>query len=321
MPDNLNPKTQKRSLSILNVDLNLLVVLQALLEEKSVTHAAKRVCLSQSATSNALKRLRGVFEDQLLVRWSNKMSLTPFALEIIDPVNQAIDAINTVLGDPPPFDPLLADSVISICASDYTSISLLPKLEQRLQEQAPNITLRVSPLREPEALIRLEREDVSLVLGHFSAIPENLKYAQLFTENFVCMLRKGHPLLNEMIDGDLTLEQFSEYPHAVIAREGAEGVDIIDRVLRDYGHERTIGIEVPHFLVAPSIITNSDMIAVDAERVPNVFGATYDITYVNLPPEYTNTVIPIFMLWDPRTDNRPLLKWFRSLLQEVAGSL
>jgi DNA-binding transcriptional LysR family regulator len=321
MAEIIDPQTKKRSLSILNVDLNLLVVLQALLEEKSVTHAAKRVCLSQSATSNALKRLRSVFEDQLLVRWSNKMSLTPLALELLVPVNQAIDSINAVLGGPPPFDPFLADSVINICASDYTSISLLPKLERKLQAQAPNITLRVSPLREPEALVRLEREDVSLVLGHFSRLPENLKSSKLFTENFVCMLRDGHPLLSEIIDGQLTLEQFSKYPHVVITREGVVGVDIIDSVLHEHGLERSTRIGVPHFLVAPSIIANSDMIAVDAERVTGIFGATYKITNVKLPPEYTTTTIPIFMLWDPRTENRPVLKWFRALLQEVAASL
>ena len=321
MPDSPAHQSGKRSLSVLNVDLNLLVVLQALLEEKSVTHAAKRVCLSQSATSNALKRLRSVFDDQLLVRWSNKMSLTPRGLELVEPVNQAIDAINNVLGDPPPFDPFLADSIVNICASDYTSISLLPKLEHELQKQAPNITLRVSPLREPDALLRLEREDVNLVIGHFSQLPDTLKNVELFREKFVCMVREGHPLLSEVKNRQLTLKQFSDYPHVVIAREGVDGVDIIDKVLNEHGFERRVGIEVPHFLVAPSMIVNSDMIAVDAERVSKLFRGSFDVQGIDLPPEYTRTDIPIFMLWDPRTNERPLLMWLRSLIQQIATSL
>ncbi|MEH6519384.1 MAG: LysR family transcriptional regulator [Halioglobus sp.] len=309
----------KRNLTILNVDLNLLVVLQALLEEKSVTRAANRVCLSQSATSSALARLRSVFDDPLLVRWSNKMELSRRGMELQEPVNQAIAAINEVLGEPLAFDPQLAHTTVRISASDYVGVALLPALERELQLQSPGISLYMSPLREPEALRRLERDDVDLVIGNFPDTP-NLSSSEIFHEKFVCLMRDQHPLLKEVSGEALSLKQFTTYPHVAISREGVQH-DMIDLMLSEYDFERTIGIHVPHFLVAPSIVARNDMIVVEARRVALSFKDTFGLAIVGLPLEFGPTELPIHMVWEPHTEEDPCLQWVRGLIQQVAQNI
>lgn len=319
MTDKEEKVSPKRTLTTLNVDLNLLVVLQALLEEKSVTRAANRVCLSQSATSSALSRLRSVFDDPLLVRWSNKMELSRRGMELKEPVNRAIEAINEVLGSPLQFDPKLAHTTIRMCASDYVGIALLPKLERELQELAPGITLYIHPMREPDSLKRLERDDVDIVIGNF---PETtrLKSDIIFEEKFVCLMRDKHPLLDQVENGALSLKQFTSYPHVAIAREGVQQ-DLIDQWLSEYDFERTVGIHVPHFLVAPSIVASSDMLVVEATRVATEFQDTFGLAYVDLPQEFGPAELPIHMVWEPHTDEDPCLQWVRELILEVGKTI
>ena len=319
MSSELNSRKAARALTILNVDLNLLVVLQALLEEKSVTKAARRVCLSQSATSSALSRLRGVFEDPLLIRWSNRMELSRRGLELREPVRNAIDAINAVLGDTQTFDPLLAHSTIRIAASDYVGVTLLPAVEKLLQSSAPGISLHQSDLSEPEAMLRLAKDDVDLVLGHF---PDTLKLhsAELFNEKFVCMVRKGHPLVKEAKNRTLNLKQFISYPHIAITRQGATQ-DLVDLLLSEQNLERNIGMIVTHFMVMPSIVAQSDMIAVEAQRLAVDFEDFYGVDYIDLPPEFGASELPVHMLWESQTDADPCLRWFRELIQKVAATI
>jgi len=319
--DTVDSSSLKRSLTTLNVDLNLLVVLEALLEEKNVTRAANRVCLSQSATSSALNRLRNVFEDPLLVRHANKMELSRRALELVEPINQAIQAINNVLGDPAPFDPISAVTTVRICASDYTGLSLLPALQKELQVQAPGISLYISPLREPEALRRLEKEDVDLVIGHFSNISDTLQSVEIFQERFVAIMRREHPLALACDSGKaLSLKQFVAYKHVAIAREGVK-VDLIDIMLKSLNEKRTIGMHVPHFLVAPCVVQNSDMIAVEAERLGQKFQDSFDLSIIDLPEVFSTRELPIHMLWEPHTDDNPALKWVRNLIRDIARKL
>lgn len=312
-------KENKRARSILNIDLNLLVVLQALLEEVNVTKAATRVCLSQPATSSALNRLRDIFDDPLLVRFGNKMELTRFALELKEPLSKAIRAINEVLGEPLPFDPAKANTTVRIGASDYIGITLLPELEKEIQKNAPGIKLHISPLREPEILNRLEKEDVDILIGHFAAFP-HFKRETIFMEKFVCVMRKQHPLFKVQESGSIELEDFLAYQHVIIAREGRK-IDMMDQWLATIGLERKVGIHVPHFLVAPSIVAINDMIAIEGERVVNILGDSLGLSSLDLPSEYGTGELAIHMLWQEHTDQDPALSWMRSLIKDVSARI
>lgn len=306
----------KKHLTTLNIDLNLLVVLDALLEEKSVTRAASRVCLSQPATSNALGRLRDVFEDPLLVRMGNRMELTRFALELKEPLRAAICSIEGVLGEPLPFDPARAHTTIRIGASDYIGITLLPALGKVLGRLAPGMEIRVTPLREPEIINRLERDDVDILLGHFPEVPR-MRSEVLFTERFVCVMRQGHPALAKSNKSHITLADFVTHQHVAIAREGGQP-DIIDEWLATLNLERRVGIHVPHFLVAPGIVATNDMISVVARRVVTKLNDTFGLTMLELPCEFGTSELPIHMVWEPHTDHDPALTWLRSMILDIA---
>ncbi len=312
----VKPAPTKRARTTLNIDLNLLVVLHALLEEKSVTRAAARVCLSQPATSSALNRLRDVFEDPLLVRLGNRMELTRFAAELRKPLGKAMTAIDDVLGEPLPFDPAVAHTTVRIGASDYIGITLLPELEKQIQELAPGIELYISPIREPEILNRLEKEDVDILIGHFPDLP-HLKQETLFTEKFVCVMREGHPLAKSDTGEPMSLQDFVSYQHVTIAREGRK-IDMIDEWLAALNIERQIGIYVPHFLVAPSIVAVNDMISVEAERVVKILGDSFGLAQIDLPVEFGSGELAIHMVWQEHTDQDPALSWIRSLIKEVS---
>ena len=319
MPIVVSNQQNKRLLSTLNVDLNLLVVLHALLEEVSVTRAAHRICLSQSATSSALNRLRQVFDDPLLVRVSNEMKLSRRALDLKEPVNKAIISINGVLGEPLSFEPNKVHTTIRICASDYIGVTLLPALVERLCVEAPGIKLNISPMREPEALRRLEKDDMDILIGHFTDIP-HLKSKTLFQETFVCLMREGHPLTEELVDNTISLEQITRYKHVAIAREGMSH-DMVDLMLSMHNFEREIGINVPHFLVAPSIVSKNDMLVVEAKRTTAFFKGSLKLKAVNLPQEFTTTKLSIQMVWEPHTEDDPALKWIRNVIEEVSATL
>lgn len=311
--------SNKRLRTTLNIDLNLLVVLHALLEERSVTKAASRVCLSQPATSSALSRLRDIFEDPLLVRLGNKMELTRLALELREPLAEAMQAIDMVLGEPLPFDPAKAHTTIRVGASDYIGIILLPALAKQLQTLAPGFELQVSPLREPEIVQRLEKDDVDLLLGHFPHVP-HLQSEILFSEKFVCVMRDEHPLLQTSKEGRISLKDFVSYGHVAVGREGGEA-DLVDTMLGELHLERRVSIHVPHFMVAPGIVAVNDLIAVVTERIVRKLQMSFRLAALDLPAEFGLNELPIHMVWSRDTEDNPALSWLRSLILRLAKTI
>lgn len=293
------------------VDLNLLVAFDALLAERSVTRAARRIGITQPAMSHALARLRSLFDDELLVRTPRGMLPTPRAEALEGPIRGALAAIERAIGATATFEPAEARRSFTIGTSDYGELVTLPPLLSRLSRDAPGIDLRMRPMDEdwPRAL---EAGELDLAIGPpISTVPASIKAQRLFDERFVCVLRAGHPAAKR----PLTLARYVALPHALIAPRGRAG-GYVDDALAARGLSRRIALVIPHFLVAPFAVANSDLVVTLAERVARAFAGVLPLSIVAPPLELPG--FSFHQFWHERVDRDPAHRWLRACVHEVS---
>lgn len=302
------------------VDLNLLVVLQALLEERHVTRTAHRVALSQPATSNALRRLRRLLNDPILVRNGNSMELTPRGEQIREPLRHALESLRAALEDPGPFTPARFGGILRIAATDHGMIVLLPRLQEIVAKEAPGLSLRFKAIGVL-ADIGLSRTDgTDLAIGTFTRrLPSALRRKALFKDDLTCLLRSGHPALsNGSDDGALDMNAFLGYPHLKVGiipdDPGAVGA-----ALAKVGLERIVACELPSFLAAPFIVQRTDLIVVLPCRLVHMFSHLLDLQMRRPPIDLGSFTTE--MVWDSRFDGVPAHAWLRSRIIDIAGGL
>lgn len=301
-------------INLRSVDLNLLVVFEALMAERHVSKAAERVALSQPAMSNALARLRQILDDPVLVRTARGMEPTPRALALQAPIREALRQIEQALASPAAFDPATAHGRFVIGASDYMEFLALPPLLKQIQQEAPGVDVAIRSLQIAPPAEGLEDGELDVAFGFFPNLPKRLRHEYLFTEHLVCTVRADHPTVGD----HLTLEQFVALPHLFVAtRTGATGE--VDRALANHGLHRRIACIVPHFLVAPFIVAESDLILTVNTRIAETFARQLPLKLLKPPvalPEFR-----ISMVWHPRNDKDPAQLWLRRRLAEACGSV
>ncbi len=293
-----------------NVDLNLLKVLHALIEERSVTRAGDKVGRSQPAISNALKRLRFMFDDPLLVHGAGGFQLTPRAEALKDPVNAILASIEDCLIADTEFDPRTAEGLYRISAPDYISVPVLPKLMVHLQTSAPNMDIQVLTEDRGLALEALNSNRVDIALGTFGETRKSIRIQHLFREDFVCLVREGHPALGE----PLTTEAMLSYPHLLVSSSGRRR-GIFDDILAERHQERRIEVSVSHFLLAPYLLESSDMFGVFMRRIAETLRRTFRVVELEVPFELTK--FQTSMAWHLRGDRDPAMRWLRTQVTEI----
>jgi DNA-binding transcriptional LysR family regulator len=292
------------------VDLNLLVALDALLRERSVTRAARHVGLSPSAMSHALARLRAFFGDPLLVRGQRGMVPTERAESLEAPLREALAAIEGLLGAGARFDPATARASFVIAAEDYGSTLLLPALLTRLRAEAPGIDLDVvGPTADLHA--KLERKEVDLSIGVVREPPAALRVQRLFDDGFACVVRRGHP----RVKARLTLQQYVELPHARIGT-GVRGPSVVDEALAKRGLRRRVALRIGHFLAAPLIVAETDLVLTLPRRLALKLQAMAPLVVHEPPLELSG--ITISQAWHERRQADSAHAWLR---QRVAATV
>lgn len=286
---------QKMNLS--SIDLNLLVVLDALLETRSTTRAAKRVALSQPATSHALARLRELFGDPLLVREGRGLAPTPFAAALAPRVRTALDAVRAAVAGPSPFDPGTSNRVFAIGTGDYAASVLLPTLVAKLANEAPRVELFVKPYADASAET-LAGDAVELVCSPPVPGPRPTwaRSEVLFEERFVCVVRRDHPLGR----GRLTLDRYCALPHVLVAPRGTSREGAVDDALARLGRRRRVAVAVPSFFVAPQIVRETDYVLTLAEHVARDVARLLDLRLLEPPVDLEG--FSIAMHWHARHD-------------------
>lgn len=299
-------------MNVASLDLNLLTALEALLAEVSVSRAAERQHLSQPAMSHALKRLRQLFRDPLLVRMGTEMQLTQRAESLRLPVEDALAKVRDVLAGEV-FDPSRSSRTFRLSISDNAIGVLLPPLLRRLEKEAPKVAIRLQqPSIDGFDALELSRRIDAVV----ACVPDRFKgfYQQrLFVDRDACAVRNGHRLRKGM-----TRERFLSASHvAVVAREFAE--DPVDGWLREKGGSRTVLLTVPTYLQALHVVAESDLVAVLPERLIRAYADRLDVQPVAVPLEVGT--FQEYLVHPARTHDDAGCIWLRTLIHEVAASL
>ena len=294
-----------------SVDLNLLVVLEALLAEGSVTRAAKRVGLSQPATSHALGRLRTLLGDPLFVRTPLGLRTTPRAEQLRTPLASALEAVRRTLAGPAPFDAKTSARTFTLACADLGAFVLLPPLLARLAGDAPAVDLVLRPVAVPDVLRQLTEGAIDLFLGTKDAAFASLHARPLFRERFLTLLRQGHPATRKKLD----LDAFCALSHLLVAPRGTPG-SYVDAKLAALGRRRRVALTVPQFLVAPHVVAVTDLAWVGPERMVQSYAASLPVVARPVPLELEGFTLVAY--WHERAHKDPAHRWFRGALATLS---
>ena len=297
-------------MDIRNVDLNLLVALDALLAERSVSRAALRLHLSQPAASALLARLRELFGDPLLLRSARGMLPTPRALELLGPVRQVLDEIDAIVQPRAAFDPASAAQTFTLSASDYVEYALLPKLVDYLEQKAPGVRLEVRPLDLQSVAKQMESGEVDLCVTGLQNAPAGLHVQPLYTERIVSVVRRKHP----GVGAELTLDQFCSLEHIQVSVRGSGISARVDEALKALGRKRRARLAVPHFLLVPEIVARSDLISNLPERLARGYANKLRI----FDPPLDIESFTVGEIWHERNQRVPAQQWLRDVLLNLA---
>lgn len=295
------------------LDLNLLLVFEAMHLDRSVTRAAARLGMRQPAMSEALSRLRVAFDDPLFVRVGRAMQPTPRAEALTRGLLAALETLRTTLGEGLGFHAQVAERAFSIGSTDYTSAVVLPPLMSRLREQAPNVALRVAGYEKEAAGPMLERGEIDLALGVFAGPPADAVCVPLFEERFVGVARRGHPAL---ADGPPGLAAWAALPHALVSVR-RDNAGVLDAELAKLGLKRRVVLVTPHMAALSDVLTVTDLVAALPKRLAPSPGTR--LTTFELPVAFPAWRVD--MLWRPASRRDQASAWLRALITDVARRL
>ena len=298
------------------LDLNLLVVFDAVAQERSVTRAAARLNMTQSAISHALARLRGALHDELFVRALDGMKPTPFAERLAGPVRAALEGVGTAIEGAAAFDPAKAERSFTAAVDNRSALVLAAPIAAAVTAEAPGISLDLRPSGTMDVAGRLDRAELDFSLGSLAAPGERFSDLRLFETGYVALVRRDHPLVRDGAagDGPPSLAAFAAVPHLDLSSTG-EGTEFVDAELACHGLRRRVVLRAP-LLTAAAVLAQSDMLAVVGERTAKAFAAIAPLAV--LPLGFASPRLVTAMLWHRRLDDLPAHRWLRNLVLRVA---
>jgi len=308
-----------RELDLAHVNANLLVALDALLCERSVSRAAERHNVTPSAMSHSLRQLRELFDDPLLIRTRHGMNLSPLAARLEAPLHKAIRALALSVKLGPQFVPAQAVRAFVIAAPDFLSTLVLGPLLDIIESEAPGIDVDVRPLpRRGSALSlanasQLEEGSLDLVLGAVVPDMPGIRRQFLYEEHFVCVVRKGHPCARFK---RLNVDRYCKYPHLLISITDDRSPTWIDEALAKLGKQRTIRARTRYFMSAPILAASSDSILTCPYQLARHFAAHYPLRILEPPldlPRYGE-----YQVWHERFDADAGHRWLRDAVARAA---
>ena len=293
------------------IDLNLLVALDALLAERNVTRAARRLGLSQPALSAQLARLRDLFGDPLFLPAQRGVTPTARAIELEAPVRQALDQVHNVLAGGRGFDPATADLTVAIACSDYAQVAVIAPLALDLRVSAPKLRIAIRQLDGAVLGQQMEAGVVDLAVMTPTTAPPALRTRRLFHERYVTIARRRHP----GVKGKLTLDDFVTLEHVVVSPRGGGLSGPVDTALGKLGRKRRIAVSTASFLFVPELVARSDLIATVPERLVRERAERLQVLEPPLPVEG----FAIGLVWHERTHRHPAHRWVRERMRTLCG--
>ncbi|KAA3451659.1 transcriptional regulator [Mesorhizobium sp. SARCC-RB16n] len=293
-----------------SIDLKLLLSLEALLEHRNVTHAARHMGVSQPSMSRSLTKLRGIFNDDLVVRGSSSLVPTPQAeclVKILPPILNAIRAMmdnNCAQGG--------WRSKATMVMPDHQALILLPALLPLLREHAPNLDIVTDPLLAG-ALRRLEQGEIHLAIGQIDAAPLGYLRRTLYADRFACLLRQDHPALAR----EWTIDSFATLHHAAIASDSKDGFGRVHDELVKLDVLDRDPVLVSNILTAAAAVAASDLVLIVPRRVATRIAALLPLAIVDPPVELTP--YEVALIWHERCHRDPEHRWLRHEITAAAS--
>lgn len=296
------------------LDLNLLVAFDALLTDRSVTRAAARIGLGQSAMSHNLARLRTLFGDELLTRGADGMRPTPRALALADPVRVSLAQIQSAVLQREAFDPSTANRVFRIGLADSIEVAVIPGLVAALRATAPGVSLRLRSINRISILEELDAGRLDLGIGDFDQGQMHHKRRSLYTESFLCLFNPAQLNLSPPI----SLEDYLRVPH-VLTSLTADAHGAVDDVLAKLKLKRTIALTTPGFLAVPFVVRRVPVITTMPSRLARYFAEAFGLTTSPAPVELPTFTISL--LWHASFDHDPGHLWLRQTVSGLASEV
>ena len=298
-------------MNLASLDLNRLLVLHAVISERSVTRAAAALHVTPSAVSNALARLRATFDDPLLVRSGRGLALTPRAAALAPRLADAVSAMARVVEEPANFEPARTTRTFVLACSDSEQISEVPRIAAAFSRTLPNASLRVMSVDQLEARGGLAAGDVDAAIAPASTPARDLHASDLYQEEGVLVVRKGHP----QVRGRMSKSEFNALRHVdILLALGGPGIGhrIVEEFFASHGLHRDIAITVPSFAAAAAIAAETDWVAGMPRRMANVFLRQMTLAVVKMP--IPSLSFRMQLVWHERTHADPGARVFRALV-------
>ncbi|TCT08976.1 LysR family transcriptional regulator [Paralcaligenes ureilyticus] len=298
-------------MNINNLDLNLLKVFDALFRERNLTRASVKLCLSQSAVSNALSRLRIALDDPLFQRSSQGMSPTPRAKQLMAPIQQALDLIQNSLRENTPFDYGTSSRTFVIGVGDYGEAVILPRLTDWIMKVAPHIRIDIRAEHGSQIREEVKEGRIDFALDYFKIPDDKFTSRHLMNDSLVSLVRRDHPSVGE----HLSLSDYLTLPHVVMTQRNAW----IDMALKKEGMKRNIAMRVPHFLSMPLIVQKTDLICTLPKRMAHVYADSFRVRVLKTP--LVLQPFPIYSIWHESMENDPGHRWLREAFYDLCQRL
>lgn len=311
-------------MNLQQIDLNLLVHLDVLLREKNVTRASEQLGVTQPAMSNILRRLRKLFGDPLLVRSSEGMTPTEYALELQPRIRDILEDVVQLLEPRSEFRPYSTSRIFRIMTSDYAEATLVPRLVKALRSEAPNVVLDF--LTPSDVSYRdMEQGRVDLAINRFNEIPQSFHQVLIWKDTFSCLLSAQSPYADRF-----NLKSYLQAQHIWVSKTGmgvgfgvnpekSGGLGLIDQALERLGQKRHISVFTRHYQMPALLAANKDLIATLPTRVARLQANNGNILIKDPPffiPEFELT-----MAWSPLLQHHPAHRWLRQLIMHVARQM
>ncbi len=301
-----------RAINLRNIDLNLLPVLNVLLEEKSVTVASRRVHLSQSATSSALRRLRETFNDPILVRRGQHMVASQKALLIQAELKEALEKLSDVIGTIRYAETPEENLDVRLSAPEHVSMTMSSTIRRLLGNKDHHLNVNLLPYVRRSILQQVEDGTVDIAIGAYGHLKPGIHRQRLYHESPIMVMRAGHPAIATSINGVMSIDDFTKYPHLqVTAGEILEDA-WISRMLSARSVSRQVTAVLANVSLVPEVLRNTDMLCVGTQRslefTSHVPG---ELVALKLPVCLDICDYNIEMIWHDRTDSDPDLAWVR----------
>jgi len=293
-------------MTLKKLDLNLFLVFDTIYTERNLTQAAKSLSITQPAVSNALSRLRKIFNDELFIRTARGMLPTPVADSIAQNVSEALVMLNSSVKEREEFDPASAERIYQFSMTDLAEAVLLPKLFPFFERHAPGLGLHSYYTKRNELVRQLSRGELDFAIDVPVVEDTQVFHQSLIRDHYVCAMRPEHPLAND----ELTLESYLALKHIHVSSR-RKGLGQVDLALLRYKAERSIHLRVQHYRVAAAVVSETDLVM----TVPRYLAEQYHMNLLSLPFEVPD--MDLHLYWHRQSDSDQSHRWLRESLTSL----